>query len=149
MRISTLLVFMFPLIISYSAYASDLSTTIIESVKQDCESTFQGSLNIKEGALSEVDVTGDKIPDEIVDWRHLQCSTALTTYCGSAGCPVTIIVDNEVKFRRHVQDWTIVEWHSPILLFAVHGIECGDSNLGRCIRAVVWNDGEFKTIREK
>ncbi len=50
--------------------------------------------------------------------------------------------------RFHAEGWRVITWDSlPILLLAVHGSECGGTNLRRCFRAVVWSEGAFRSIQ--
>ena len=129
-----------------SVLASDASKEIVKQAKQECSSFENGVLDIGDKAVSYVDLTGDGKPDEIVDAGQFSCSSAASLFCGTGGCSLTIVTpEKSVEFLA--KGWKVVNWdQKPILLLAVHGSECGGISQRRCIRAMVWSEGEFRGV---
>jgi hypothetical protein len=121
---------------------------VIERAEQDCKGYQDGKLIMTKKAWPRIDLTGDGNPDVIVDARRFRCSTAATLWCGTGGCPITVITDG----RAHeflAKGWKVVDWSNlRILLLEVHGSECGGTNLRNCVRAVVWSEGAFRSVGE-
>lgn len=131
------------------ASASDIADKIIAQSRGECRSFEGGVLELTKQAVTRADVSGDGQPDEIIDSSRFSCSSAASLFCGSGGCAVTIIV-NDKPTEFLAKGWKIIKWDGqPILLLAVHGSECGGSNLRRCYRAVVWSDGKFQSVARK
>jgi hypothetical protein len=125
--------------------AAGLADRVVESARADCRSLDNGSLKVGNQAVSAVDLTGDGRPEQLVDARGFTCSTSATLFCGTGGCAITIISgDTTTEFLAKA--WKVVHWDDrPVLLLAVHGSECGGSNLRRCYRAVVWSEEGFRS----
>lgn len=104
-------------------------------------------LTVPDSVVSQVDLTGDGQPDEVVDTRDLACSSAASLYCGTGGCTV-VLVAGEIMHRMLVKDWRVIDWHDrPVVLAALHGSACGGSNLRYCVEALTWDDGGFHSVR--
>ncbi len=119
---------------------------VIETAEADCKGYQNGKLIMTKKAWPRVDLTGDGELDVIVDAREFRCTTAATLWCGTGGCPITVISDG-VPHEFLAKGWKVVEWSNlRILLLEVHGSECGGTNLRKCVRAEVWSDGAFRSI---
>lgn len=128
------------------AGASDTGDAIIQQARQDCQSFENGVLEITDNPISRVDLTGDGQPDELVDSRAFSCSSAASLFCGTGGCSLTAIVGGSTT-EFQAKGWRIVDWdRQPILLLAVHGSECGGTNLRRCYNAMVWSESAFRSV---
>ncbi len=122
---------------------------VIEAAEADCQGYQDGKLILTRKAWPTVDLTGDGRPEMIVNAGEFRCSTAATLWCGTGGCPITVIVDGEAHmlFGR---GWKVVDWSNlRVLLLEVHGSECGGTNLRKCVRAVVWSEGAFRSVDHK
>jgi hypothetical protein len=108
-----------------------------------------GEFHASERAITQVELTGDDLLETVVDARHYSCSSLRSAYCGSAGCQLTVIVGDQ-PFQLHAQDWKVVQWdETPVLLFQVHGMSCGGTNLNKCVSALVWDQDRFRGISSK
>jgi hypothetical protein len=125
--------------------ASPAATKVIESSRSFC-SGEKGKFTMAPGAISAIDLTGDGKPDEIVDASKFNCSTAASLYCGNGGCPITAIVAGKPT-EFFAQGWRTVDWAgSNVLLLGVHGSRCGALGTTRCVEAVTWSEGSFRTV---
>lgn len=126
---------------------SVLARQLVERARQTCAGFEHRRFSGGERAIAEVDLTGDGMPEEIVDESAYRCSTAASLYCGSGGCMVRIVAHGKV-FERLAKAWRIVEWgKSRIVLFALHGTACAGSGFQPCYEAVVWGGGHFLSVR--
>ncbi|MGI9424278.1 MAG: hypothetical protein ACR2PA_13885 [Hyphomicrobiaceae bacterium] len=129
--------------------AGQSGSDVIESARKSCYDLENGQLSTTDNAISRIDLTGNGQLDEIVDSCQFTCSTAASLFQGTGGCLVSIVANKKVT-EFIAKGWKVVTWgKQPILLLAVHGSECGGTNLRRCYRAVVWSDGGFQTTNEK
>ena len=98
-------------------------------------------------AVQPVDLTGDGVPETVVDESRFSCSSAASMYCGTGGCMVRAIVGDQT-FSWLAKGWKVVDWAGDrILLMQIHGANCGGTNLRRCYEAVVWTDDHFASVR--
>lgn len=119
---------------------------VILAAEADCKSYQNGKLIMTKKAWPRVDLTRDGRPDVIVDAREFRCTTAATLWCGTGGCPITVITDG-TPHEFLAKGWKIVDWSNlAVLLLEVHGSECGGTNLRKCVRAEVWSEGEFRSV---
>lgn len=133
-------------LVTASAGASDAGDAIIQKARQECQSFENGVLEITDKAITRVDLTGDGEPDELVDSRAFSCSSAASLFCGTGGCSLTAIVGGSTT-EFLAKGWRIVDWDGqPVLLLAVHGSECGGTNLRRCYNAMAWSEGAFRSV---
>lgn len=139
---ATALVF---LSLAFPAMASDQAAAVIDQARADCAAFENGTLSVPEGAIVTTDLSGDGQPDTLIDTSKISCSSAASLYCGTGGCSVFVIIGDAVT-NLLVKGWQIVDWEGDrILVTAVHGYECGGTNLRHCYRAYVWNEGALRT----
>ena len=118
---------------------------IIDEARENCRSMDNGVFSYGEGAIHDVDVSGDGEPDVIVDSAGFNCTTAASFWCGTGGCLLSVVIDGE-GYGFLTQGWEIVDLYNyRVLLLAVHGMECGGSNVRKCVRAEVWSEGAFRS----
>jgi hypothetical protein len=68
----------------------------------ECRQIDRGRVTLDGDFVRRVDFTGDGRPDFLVDMHSMSCSTALTLYCGSAGCAYTLFVSQADGRYRNV-----------------------------------------------
>ena len=127
-------------------FAQTTGQEVIEQARKECASLDDGTLDVSQGAITSIDVTGDGVADEVVDMSKVICSSARSFFCGTGGCGLTIIANGKSSDFL-AKAWKVVMWdEQPILLLIVHGSECGYNNLRRCYRAAVWTETGFSTV---
>lgn len=128
------------------SFAADSAEAVIEAARGECRSLENGVLEVQDGAVTRIDVSGDGEPDAIVDSARFSCSSSASFFCGTGGCAVTVVVDGKATDFL-AKGWTVVDWNdAPVLLLAVHGNACGGTNLRRCVIAFVWSEDAFRSV---
>jgi len=119
----------------------------IDAAKVECKALDNGEFSTTEKTIQLADVTGDGRPEEILDASQFACSTAASLYCGTGGCPITVIVDGKGhEFFGH--GWKVFKWGKlPILLVRQHGSSCGSYGATPCVGAYTWSDGKFYSLK--
>jgi hypothetical protein len=126
--------------------AADLAAEVLKRAAEHCRSINDGEFHADEGAITQLDLTGDGAPEQVVDANHFSCSTAVTPYCGSGGCPLTVIVEGKpVEFQA--LRWKVIHWDDqPVLLLHVYSAACESADWQPCIKALVWSNGSFRSV---
>ena len=119
---------------------------IIKQAQAECAGWENGVLEMKPGTLSQVELTGDDTPEEIIDSSQFHCSSAASLYCGTGGCSIWVVAEGKAT-NLLVKDWQVIDhFGTPVLLSRIHGSECGGDNTRLCMRAYVWSDGALQTV---
>lgn len=125
--------------------ADDTSATIISKARSACESYENGVFD-EAKAVTKIDLTGDGNMDTVIDESDFHCSSSKSLYCGTGGCMLHAIVNNEVWSFQAV-GWRMIDWDGrPILLIARDGGWCGGTGAQVCYEAVVWSHGKMLTV---
>lgn len=143
----------FTVAVKSPSVASEAADKIISDARSSCEelaqssADTQGTFEFDSTLISHIDLTGDGKAEEIIDSGDFQCSVG-GLYCGSGGCNISIIAEGKIT-EFLAKNWTVKTWNGhPILLLAVHGMECGGAGVVGCLRAVVWSHGDFQSVRK-
>lgn len=72
----------------------------------ECRLIDRGRVTLERDFVRRLDFTGDGRPDFLVDMHSMNCSTALTLYCGSAGCAYTLFLAEADGRYRDVDVFT-------------------------------------------
>ena len=117
---------------------------IVESLRSDCSAFEGGELTMEDGALRQVDLSGDGTLDWVLDTSHITCSTMHSMTCGTGGCSLYLSVGDTIT-KRLSKGWQTIEF-GPIraVLLQIHGANCGGTNLNYCLEAMVWDDSDRK-----
>ena len=135
----------FACLFSTPGLSADASETIISKAREACESYENGTFN-QGKAVSKIDLTDDGVLDTVIDESQFQCSSAKSLYCGSGGCTLHTIVDDDV-WSFQAEGWRMMDWDGrPILLIARDGGWCGGAGAQVCYEAVVWSHGKMLTV---
>jgi hypothetical protein len=128
------------------SWAVDPAAEVLERSREHCRSINEGEFHADDGAVTQLDLTGDDVPEQVVDASHFSCSTAVTPYCGTGGCPLTVIVDRKpVEFLA--LRWKVINWDDqPVLLLHVDSAACDSNDWQPCIIALAWSDGSFRGV---
>ena len=118
---------------------------LIDEARRTCSESDEGILKIPASAIQKIDLTGNGINDQIFSYGKLHCTSESTLWCGSGGCTVALIVNDEAtEFLARGYRIVYPFGNLPIILFDVHGTECGGSGATNCILATVWGDKKFE-----
>ena len=123
-----------------------VAANVLEHARDYCRSLDDGEFYAQEGAVTQLDVTGDGVANQLVDASQFACSTAVTPYCGTGGCPLTVIVNDE-PFEFQAMRWKVINWdQQPVLLLHVPSSACDSQNWQPCIKALTWSEGRFRGV---
>ena len=115
---------------------------------------LQGKLTVSTTELPYIrraDFNGDGKTDYLLSDEGLQCSSAASAYCGSAGCNNQVFLSVGTGYRKvwdgYAQELTIDSAASPARLkLALHGSECGRAGAATCYRTLAWNGRAFAPV---
>ena len=120
--------------------------TILADAAKACAEQDNGVF-ASEGAVRQIDMTGDGTEDTIVDEALFTCTTAASLYAGSGGSMIHVFV-NGAQSSFLVQGYETVRWgDNLIVLLALGGTDCNTINANPCFEALTWVDDRFVTVR--
>ena len=132
--------------------ARDLSTLPkplaekVEAAQKACADFENGEFALEWGAVSRIDLDGDLRPDWVLTDSAFACSSAVSLYCGTAGCESHFLVGDTVTSLQTL-GWDVVTFgRDRVLLMDLHGSRCGGINPTPCVEALTW-DQEAKAWR--
>jgi hypothetical protein len=107
---------------------------------------FESGIFDPADAVTEIDLTGDGLPDTLIDESKFTCTTAASMYCGSGGCMLHAIVgDTETTWQS--LGWKTLNWGpDTILLVGRDGGWCGGAGSQHCYEALNWSQGAFRSV---
>lgn len=121
------------------AVAEDTVAAILSEAKADCASIDNGVFDAPAGTVTEVDLTGDGKPDQVVDAAKFNCSTSASYWGGTGGSQLSLVIGGK-RMDYLAQDWKVVVWNeAPMLLLFLNGGECGGAGADPCVEALVWS----------
>jgi hypothetical protein len=111
---------------------------------EECDSQGGGAVTFAPDTVRKLDLTGDGRDDYIVDFRDTKCRERESTYCGTGGCVLDILVtlpDGSVRsvFDGYVRNYAIVapptkRGAARTVRFDLHGSYCGGFGAQVCVR---------------
>jgi hypothetical protein len=114
---------------------------------EECDSQGGGAVTFAPDTVRKVDLTGDGRDDYIVDFRDTRCGERESTYCGTGGCVLDILVtrpDGSVRavFDGYVRSYSIVapamkRGAARTIRFDLHGSYCGGFGAQACVKEKV------------
>ncbi len=135
--------------LAQSAHASQAAGAVMDQARAECSSFDGGVLKTDpDNTITLVDLTGDGKPEEIVDGNKFSCPTALTLFCGTGGCSLTVIVD-EKPFEFLSKAWKVEKGTDgkPVLKSAVHFSQCDYKDT--CWETFKWDGTSFISLGSK
>jgi hypothetical protein len=105
-----------------------------------CAGFENGQITVGPEVVQSVDLTGDSLPETLIDYSGIACSTMASAWGGTGGTTLTILIDGQ-RFDHLAFGWTVVDFDGPVLLLAQHGVNCGKTGSDRCVQALVWTAG--------
>lgn len=121
-----------------------------------CDSQGGGAVTFAPDPVRKLDLTGDGRDDFIVDFRDTKCGDRESTYCGTGGCVLDILVarlDGSVRavFDGYVRSYSIVApptkgGAARTIRFDLHGSYCGGFGAQACVKekAITATPFEFR-----
>ncbi|MDH2353188.1 hypothetical protein QCM77_21965 [Bradyrhizobium sp. SSUT18] len=107
----------------------------VRYANEECESQGGGAVTFAPDTVRRIDLTGDGRDDYIVDFRDTKCGDRETTYCGTGGCVMNILValpDGSVRlvFDGYVRSYKLAappmkRGAARTIRFDLHGSYCG------------------------
>ena len=129
-----------------ASFAQSVEDVLAEAAAE-CTAFDGGVMTVHDGAVNAVELTGDAAAETIIDRSAIECSTAASLWGGTGGSMISVLANGT---RR---DWLTLGWKvvqmdmDPVLLVAVHGIECNGTGSDPCYEAVAWGEAGFMSIR--
>jgi hypothetical protein len=134
----------FACLLPLAAHASP-DTILAEAAKACAE--LDGGVFASEGAVRQIDLTGDGTDDTLVDEGLFTCSTAASLYGGSGGSVIHVFA-NGTESSFLVQGYETVRWADRlIVLLAVDGSSCNTISADPCFEALTWVEDRFVSVR--
>ena len=129
------------------AAAADLPQSLraeVAAAQEMCREIEGGTLELRRGALTLADLTGDGSADDwVLDQAFFDCSSAASLYCGSGGCGMFFAIDG-ITSPAFAQGWALAEEGGRrVIWLRIHGSGCGGTNLTACFQKMVWNGQSF------
>jgi hypothetical protein len=112
----------------------------------DC-AAIGGTQFLPGDSVTEVDLTGDGLPETLVDAGAFICEGAMSAFSGTGGAPLTVFVGS-LQADFLTKGWQVIPTApGPVLLMQVHGSNCGGIGADPCFQAVVWNGQQFMSMQ--
>ena len=134
----------FACLLPLAAHASP--DTILAEAAKAC-ADLDGGVFASEGAVRQIDLTGDGTDDTLVDEGLFTCSTGASLYGGSGGSVIHVFA-NGTESSFLVQGYETVRWADRlIVLLAVDGSSCNTISADPCFEALTWVGDRFVSVR--
>lgn len=111
---------------------------------EECASQGGGEVSFAPDTVRKIDLNGDGRDDYIVDFNATKCGDRETTYCGTGGCVMKILVtlpDGGVRevFDGYVRSYKIMpppmkRGAARSIRFDLHGSFCGGFGAQACVK---------------
>ena len=126
------------LVVASPAFAQS-ADAVLAQAKADCAAIDNGVFAAPD-AVTEVDLTGDGTPDQLIDSAKFQCSTSPSYWGGTGGNWLAVLAGGK-EFDFLAQEWQVLSWNDrPVLLLWHNGGDCGGAGADPCVQALVWSD---------
>jgi len=127
----------------------------IEKYENSCSESNSGTLVLKEGAITRIDLNHDNTDDWILDAAFLYCtrdygfSNPRAFSAGTAGSPLDIFIGetHTVLMARNWEVTTMGPNDAAVLLLTQSGIVCGGDGALWCVEALVWDRDAMRSVR--
>jgi hypothetical protein len=101
--------------------------------------TFKGQPGF---TRNDLDLNADGVNDWIVDYEHLECDGSSSTFCGSGGCTLQVLISNGrnawiPRFEDNVREYSFKPVRGRMILrLEQHGIACRKPGTETCPKDV-------------
>ncbi|MBJ7406143.1 MAG: hypothetical protein JHD07_23710 [Bradyrhizobium sp.] len=117
----------------------------VRFANEECKSQEGGQVTFAPNTVRRIDLTGDGREDYIVDFQDTKCGDRETTYCGTGGCVMKILVTLPDGSVREVFDGYVLRYRimappakrgaARTIRFDLHGSFCGGFGAQACWKA--------------
>jgi hypothetical protein len=119
---------------------------ILAEAAKTCAAKDNGTLT-SEGALRQIDLTGDGTPETVVDEALFVCSTAPDLFVAPEGTRIHLFA-GDTETTLTVQGYETARWADAlIILLALDGASCGAAPETPCFEALTWAGDRFVSVR--
>ncbi|RTM13549.1 MAG: hypothetical protein EKK33_10815 [Bradyrhizobiaceae bacterium] len=126
-----------------SDYPPDVQKAL-RYANEECTSQDGGEVSFAPDTVRRIDLTGDGRDDYIIDFSDTKCGDRETTYCGTGGCVMKILVtlpdgNSREVFDGYVRSYTIMappmkRGAARSIRFDLHGSFCGGFGAQACVK---------------
>lgn len=116
----------------------------VRFANEECDSQEGGKVTFAPDTVRKIDLTGDGREDYIVDFQDTKCGDRETTYCGTGGCVMKILVtlpDGNVRevfdgyvLRHKIMAPSVKRGAARTVRFDLHGSFCGGFGPQTCVK---------------
>ncbi|WP_249140711.1 hypothetical protein [Bradyrhizobium liaoningense] len=116
----------------------------VHFANEECDSQEGGAVTFAPETVRKIDLTGDGREDYIVDFQETKCGDRETTYCGTGGCVMKILVTLQDGSIREVFDGYVLRYKimapsvkrgaARTVRFDLHGSFCGGFGPQTCVK---------------
>jgi hypothetical protein len=118
--------------------------TALRYANEECTGQDGGEVTFAPNTVRKIDLTGDGRDDYIIDFSETKCGDRETTYCGTGGCVIKILVTLPDAIVREVFDGRVRSYKiappsvkrgaARVIRFDLHGSFCGGFGAQACVR---------------
>lgn len=125
---------------------ADADAILAEGAKL-CAAENNGTFG-SDGAVRNMDLTGDETLETVVDEGRFTCSTAADLFNPEGVSKIHLLV-NGTETVIPVRGWDTANWSGNMLiLLQLSGTECEAAADAPCFATVVWGGESFHSIRD-
>lgn len=129
------------------AAQAQTADTVLDAARAECQSFDGGTLFVPDTPLTDIDLNGDGVAEQILDFSTLQCST-LAAFASGTGGSILHVFAGDRHLERMALGWQMTDVQGgQVLLFSLHGSECGTFGVEPCVEAVTLGSEGFLTLR--
>ena len=102
-----------------------------------------GTLSVQKKAVRIFDLNSNNVADlVVVDKALLSCSAGDSIYCGSDGCGIHFLAENNLAVIT-AQSWEFLKSKSgtQLMLLSLHGSKCNEQGTKVCYKALSFDKG--------
>jgi nitrous oxidase accessory protein NosD len=130
------------------AALANVDTILADAAKSCAE--MESGVFASEGAVKEIDLTGDGTPDTVVDEALFTCSTSASLFNGGTGGSMVHFIVGDAETSYLVKGYDTADWGGRrIVLMSLHGTECNATGAEACFEALTWGGQGFLSVRPR
>ncbi|TNC05870.1 hypothetical protein FF100_35215 [Methylobacterium terricola] len=137
------------LLVPSAVRARDLPRPIQAELDAEIQDCKPQTVTLGRKFVEQKDVTGDGVPDYILNYGEFRCGDRGVLYCGSGGCTTKIFAATVRNGYTKVFDQIVRDLQPgtargrPVLFLGLHGSACGKVGAEPCGQTLAWNGTRF------